>query len=96
MTSAFILFFATSISALIWHFRCRDVRPPGPAFAAFTKLVRVWLLINGDGPAKYLELHKKYGSVVRTGPNHISLASPDSISAIYDLKGAFRKVRSAF
>lgn len=95
VVSTIIVFVATLIIMSAYKHRCRRAKLPGPALADFTKLVRVWLLIQGDGPSKYLEMHKKYGPLVKTGPNHVSLASADSISVIYDLKGKFKKVVAA-
>lgn len=65
---------------------------PGPLVARLSAYYRVWLLSTGKGPVKYLELHRDYGPVVRTGPNHVSLSDPALIPKIYDLKGKFAKV----
>ena len=65
---------------------------PGPLLARISSYYRVWLLSTGRGPAEYLELHRKYGSVVRTGPHHVSFSDPAMISVVYDLKHRFHKV----
>ena len=67
-------------------------RLPGPFMGRRSKYYRVWLLCGGKGPLRYWRLHQKYGPVVRTGPNHVSISDPDMIPAIYDLKGRFFKV----
>jgi hypothetical protein len=38
------------------------------------------------------ELHKKYGPVVRIGPNVLDLDMPDLIKTIYNTKGDYLKV----
>lgn len=38
------------------------------------------------------ELHKKYGPVVRIGPNVLDLDFPELIKTIYNTKGNYRKV----
>lgn len=65
---------------------------PGPLAGRISAYFRVWLLSTGRGPIIYWELHKKYGPVVRTGPNHVSLSDPAMIPVIYDVKGKFFKV----
>lgn len=65
---------------------------PGPFPGRVSNFYRVWLLSTGKGPIKYWELHKKYGPVVRTGPNHVSLSDPAMISVVYDLKNKYFKV----
>lgn len=67
---------------------------PGPPFAAWSRL---WTLHNastGRAPLNYIALHKKYGQVVRVGPNHVSLADPEMISVIYGTNNKYVKVRT--
>lgn len=66
--------------------------PPGPLWGRLSRYYRVWLLRDGCGPIRYLQLHEKYGPVVQTGPQHVSLADSAMIPIIYDLKGNFHKV----
>ena len=70
----------------LWHV-------PGPFLARFTGLYRVFLLWSGECPWKIHELHKRYGSVVRTGPNHVIVSDPSALFSIYGSGGRFRKVR---
>ncbi|KAL8788071.1 MAG: hypothetical protein Q9195_007485 [Heterodermia aff. obscurata] len=64
---------------------------PGPLFARISTFYRVWLLAGGDGPVQYHKLHKQYGEIVRTGPNHVSFSDPAMISVIYDFKNLYFK-----
>ena len=64
---------------------------PGPVFARFTKLYRVVNIARGDCPDFYLRLHDKYGPIVRTGPNTVSLADPDAVPVIYGINHNYLK-----
>ncbi|CAI6332300.1 unnamed protein product [Periconia digitata] len=64
---------------------------PGPVIARYTKFYRVFLWLSGKAPQRYFALHDKYGPVVRTGPNHVSLSDSKQISVIYDAKQRFLK-----
>ena len=70
-----------------------DLSPlPGPGWARFTGLYRVYRLWSGKAPSVYLELHQKYGPIVRTGPNTVSIADPSTIPTIYGIGSNFLKV----
>ena len=71
-----------------------DLSPiPGPRWARFTGLYRVYRLWSGKAPSVYLELHQKYGPIVRTGPNTVSIADPSTIPTIYGIGSNFLKVK---
>ena len=65
---------------------------PGPFLARLTSIWRFTLTKNGDTPARYRRLHKQYGQIVRTGPNHVSISDPAMIPVIYGISSKFRKV----
>ena len=56
---------------------------PGPFWAKQTDFWRVYQLWTTRLPNTLLELHRKYGSVVRVGPNELSFQDLDSIAPIY-------------
>lgn len=59
----------------------RDI--PGPWLARYTRL---WLYLeirNGRFHTKNIELHRRYGPIVRIAPNEYSIDDPDSIRTIY-------------
>lgn len=66
---------------------------PGPKFAPYSGLYRVFRLWSGQAPAVYLKLHEEYGPIVRTGPNTVSIADPTTVPTIYGISSAFLKVR---
>ena len=69
---------------------CMVLRPekklhnlPGPFMGKVTSLYRVWMFGRGYGVRRVLELHRKYGEVVQTGPNHVIVANVEALSQIY-------------
>lgn len=65
---------------------------PGPLFARFSGLYRVYMVFGGKGPQEYVKIHEKYGAIVRTGPNQVSVADPSAIPQIYGIGSKFLKV----
>lgn len=64
----------------------------GPLLASFTDLWKVWhAWRNGSNPI-YVDIHKKYGDIVRVGPNELSFANPKAIHEIYGARGINQKV----
>lgn len=67
---------------------------PGPKVAAYTSLWR-WADVRGGQAHKTaISLHRKYGHIVRIGPNHVSISDPCEIKNIYGLKSGYTKVRT--
>jgi hypothetical protein len=98
MTWAYFLS-AVGLAALYWIFSNlrlayrSDLSPlPGPNWARYTGLYRVYRLWSGQAPSVYLQLHEKYGPIVRTGPNTVSIADPSTIPTIYGISSSFLKV----
>ncbi|EPE34936.1 Cytochrome P450 [Glarea lozoyensis ATCC 20868] len=57
---------------------------PGPFYLRITKWNHTWLLIF-KGARNYQivdEWHAKYGSIVRTGPNELSITNPEAVAHI--------------
>ncbi|KAL3487074.1 cytochrome P450 [Aspergillus germanicus] len=67
---------------------------PGPFFASFTDLYRLYLAWTGTTQTHHLRLHEKYGPIVRLGPRTVSINDPDACRTIYGIKSGFTK--SAF
>ncbi|KAI0141601.1 cytochrome P450 [Xylariaceae sp. FL1272] len=49
---------------------------PGPFAASFTRLWKLRSTLTENTQWEHVELHKKYGPVVRIGPNEVSFSSP--------------------
>lgn len=96
-TSGLVLRCATALAgvAIIYSLIRAAASPlrsvPGP-FA--TRLSRLWYLKKvwtGELPRLNIELHRKYGPVVRLAPNEFSLDDPAAVKVIYGLGTTFTK-----
>jgi hypothetical protein len=93
--------FATVLVIVIANVVLTRYRPglrhvPGPftaSFSNFWKLRQVW---NGNMHKQGVRIHEDYGPIVRIGPNHISVASPEAVNVIYGVKNVFPKVSISF
>ncbi|KAJ5524738.1 hypothetical protein N7494_011388 [Penicillium frequentans] len=56
---------------------------PGPRNWAATRLPFIWALLRGTIVHDFENLHRQYGSIVRTAPNEVSFASGDAWTAIF-------------
>jgi Cytochrome P450 len=56
---------------------------PGPFIASFTRLWKLRQMYKGDMELTNIALHRKYGPIVRIGPNEVSLDDPESVKIIY-------------
>ncbi|KAL8674238.1 MAG: hypothetical protein Q9168_001363 [Polycauliona sp. 1 TL-2023] len=66
-------------------------RYPGPLFAGFTNLWH-WLDVQSSQHHHHLiQLHRQHGSIVRIGPNKLSISSPDYVPRIYGPFKGFSK-----
>ncbi|OBT76525.1 hypothetical protein VF21_05439 [Pseudogymnoascus sp. 05NY08] len=70
-------------SFVVSYFRPGLRELPGPVLARFTLLWKVWVHIKGDGHVVYQNIHKRYGPIVRTGPNSVSIGDASMIPEIY-------------
>ncbi|KAM7185506.1 benzoate 4-monooxygenase [Naviculisporaceae sp. PSN 640] len=61
-------------------------RFPGPFLASFTNAPFSWDFLRGRQPFRQLELHKKYGPVVRVAPNELSFSTASSWRDIYSIR----------
>ncbi|KAF5986189.1 pisatin demethylase cytochrome P450 [Fusarium coicis] len=64
---------------------------PGPALAAFTDLWRFLDVYQRRPEVTQIALHEKHGSVVRLGPNTVSIADPAAIQTIYAHNSGYTK-----
>jgi hypothetical protein len=65
---------------------------PGPTAARFTRLHRLFSVASGQIQQKERELHKKYGPIVRMGPNYVSIADPAGVPELYGFNAKYLKV----
>lgn len=81
---------------LIWGLKNRYKhglhRYPGPFLASITDWWRLVDVYGRRSEVTHRALHKKYGDVVRLGPNTLSFSSPKALKTIYGLNKGFNKV----
>ncbi|KAF2135595.1 uncharacterized protein K452DRAFT_293104 [Aplosporella prunicola CBS 121167] len=91
LTKIVLLFIPSLFISLLVHRIISDYlklrHVPGPFFAAFSNLPRVSWVLSKRAHNKHIELHEKYGDLVRFGPNMVSCSDPTQIPTIYPLKG---------
>jgi benzoate 4-monooxygenase len=64
---------------------------PGPFFGKFSN---IWLALGARNGQKYAwvhEAHLKYGTVVRVGYNHVSIATAEGLRTVYAHGNGFLK-----
>ena len=64
----------------------------GPFLASFTDLWRVFHTYTHMNRPAMLDVHRKYGDIVRVGPNTISFGKTEAIKDIYGPGKAWNKV----
>lgn len=85
-----ILFFLRAIYNLFFH-PLRNV--PGPFLARSSSLWRLIRYFRGSWHDDVIELHKKYGQVVRISPEEVSFTDQDAIKMMYGHGRNVSKVR---
>ena len=81
-----VLLFLSTAQA---YFRLSHI--PGPFFAKFTNLQRFSWVLSLRAHEIHTEQHRKYGPLVRFGPNMVSVGDPREIGTIYSFKEPWRK-----
>ena len=69
---------------------------PGHPLAAYTDWWRFFDALGRRTEQTHVQLHRKYGDIVRLGPNVLSFANPAAIKTIYGLNKGFIKVLRYF
>ena len=64
---------------------------PGPLDARFSRLWMMKHTWDGDMHRTMIKMHQKYGSLVRTGPNEVSVVDLSAIKKIYAAGTKFTK-----
>ncbi|KAJ4185646.1 hypothetical protein NW767_012855 [Fusarium falciforme] len=87
-----------SISVLLLHFVSNKYLPrlrhvPGPFLAGFTRLWKLNCIAHGRLEKVQMQLHARYGPVVRISPNEVLISDPSAIKTIYGHSSNFRKTK---
>ncbi|CAK7224304.1 hypothetical protein SEUCBS140593_005529 [Sporothrix eucalyptigena] len=64
---------------------------PGPFLAGWTDLWRMYMVWTRQPHLVHIDLHKKYGSIVRLGPRTVSVGDADAVKSIYALNAGIIK-----
>ncbi|KAF2678715.1 benzoate 4-monooxygenase cytochrome P450 [Lentithecium fluviatile CBS 122367] len=64
---------------------------PGPFLARFTNIPRFSWVLSNNAHNIHIALHRRYGPIVRFGPNMVSIGDPNEISQIYGFKKPWLK-----
>jgi len=87
-SSFIIILFVRALQSRYRH----DLRKlPGPFLASFSNIDRIWSVLREDQMDYHLSLHRKYGRLVRVGPNHVAVSDGNAISQIYGITTKFIK-----
>lgn len=86
------------LASLLWLVRNRYRNGlntyPGPCLASLTDWWRLFDVYGRRPEITHRALHRKYGDVVRLGPNTLSFSDPKALKTIYGLNKGFTKVIS--
>jgi Cytochrome P450 len=88
-----VAFYGLLVIVFLWNLRCylRLRHIPGPFIAALTNFPRFRWVLKGDAHKTHVALHRKYGPLVRFGPNMVSVSDAAEIPNIYGFNGKYRK-----
>ena len=81
------------LSRFFWNYVKSPLKSfPGTWFSHFSNLWRFLDVWARHPEVTQINLHKKYGSAVRMGPNIVSLSDPDLIGKIFSTRAPWKKV----
>lgn len=64
---------------------------PGPVLASGSRLFKFWTVLRGHNEIDKVNLHKKYGPIVRLGPDEVAFGSPSAAADILSVGKGFHK-----
>ncbi|KAK4941939.1 hypothetical protein LTR10_018269 [Elasticomyces elasticus] len=64
---------------------------PGPYIASCSRIWKMWSVWTGKNEQHHIAIHKKYGPVVRTGPNEVSFSQPEAALELFKTGKGFHK-----
>lgn len=82
-------FFATYFIGFVIYNRFLHplAKYPGPFLASLTDIWQLYQFLTLKQPYTLTELHAKYGTIVRYGPDKLSITEEDAIKPIYQTGG---------
>ena len=91
LTLTILILLYTITTLILTRLRPGLRKLPGPVLASISNLDRVYSCYAGHQMLYHVALHKKYGPLVRIGPNHVSFSDPSLIPLIYSVNTEFYK-----
>lgn len=88
--SALTLLILAYVISIVFKPGLREI--PGPWLAKVTNLYRVRMVQRGTFSHELAELHRKYGTAMRIGPDCVSLSDRRVVQDIYGIRTNFPKV----
>lgn len=89
------LFFGLGLLVLrLFHGWAKHRQIPGPIIASVSNIPRLFWSWSGQPHEVQMGLHKRYGKIVRLGPNCISVGDPREINNVYGTAANMPKVSS--
>ncbi|KAF2002187.1 cytochrome P450 [Amniculicola lignicola CBS 123094] len=75
---------ALVLSVIIYRLSLHPLaKYPGPLLGRITDCYSVYHCLKGDRYLDFMELHNRYGNIVRYGPNRLSFSTVGALQAIY-------------
>ena len=65
---------------------------PGHWASGYSNIWRLWVNFKQNAQVTHIDLHEKYGSVVRMGPNIVSVNDPAAVKEAFRLRDPWLKV----
>ncbi|KAJ5382629.1 Cytochrome P450 [Penicillium concentricum] len=89
-----LVLLSTVITHLVYNYAKGGLwRIPGPWMRGISSLPRILSVYNNKSHDEDIQLHQKYGKIVRLAPNLLSIADPAEINQIYGIGTKFYKSR---
>ncbi|KAF9773462.1 hypothetical protein IL306_008703 [Fusarium sp. DS 682] len=77
------------LSSILSWYRLRHI--PGPSFGKFTYLWVAYITITGKQHDHLVHLNRKYGPLVRVGPNEVLVDDPDLVRKVSSTRNTYTK-----
>ncbi|PNP61552.1 hypothetical protein FNYG_13702 [Fusarium nygamai] len=77
------------LSSIVSWYRLRHI--PGPFFAKFSYIWVAYITITGTQHDHLVNLNRRYGPIVRVGPNEVLVDDPDLIRKVSSTKNTYTK-----
>lgn len=89
------ILYAFGVFVILRFFKNRYASPlrhyPGPFLASGTRIWKLWVTWQTHQETAFINLHKKYGPVVRVGPNELSFSRPTAAREVLSAGKGFYK-----